>query len=339
MTVLAQTAIEHLNVLAYRYLPFDGYGRYAISIYQALVRAGVRIHPALLDTLDMPGWMLRETGLDFSRLSLAIAPPHELRNVPGRVWNLTMYESTGIPEGWAWHANTKAERLIVPSDWLVEVFEDAGVHIPIHVIHGGVDPEEFPLCAPPPRADCYTFLAFGDRGSRKGQDIAWSAFYQAFGDQPDVRLVIKARPCNLDWLDLSRTDRRVSVWREDVASLREVFQMVDCFVFPTRGEGWGLPPREAACMGLPVITTRWGGTAVDIDHWAIPIDTVSLVPSLLHGDWAWPDVDEVAAHMRWCYEHRDEAYQKGQQAAQWLRDHQTWAHSTRALLDLVEWYG
>ncbi len=325
-----------INVLAHRYIRVDGYGRYAISTIKALMHAGVDIYADTVWSLEMPGWMLRARGLDFSRLSLCIMPPHELHAVPGRQFLCSMYESTGLPSGWADHVNRKAERLIVPSEWLVDVFQEAGVKRPIHVVHGGVDPQEFPVVDTPPRDDVYTFLAFGDRGSRKGQDIAWAAFYEAFGDQPDVRLLIKARPCNLGWLDLTHSDRRIAVWREDVDSLAEVFQMADCFVFPTRGEGWGLPPREAACMGKPVITTRWSGTAVGIDHWAIPIERYQLVPSLLHGDWAMPDVSEVAAHMRWCYEHREAAQQKGLAAAQWLRDHQTWDHSARQMLDLLE---
>ncbi len=35
--------------------------------------------------------------------------------------------------------------------------------------------------------------------------------------------------------------------------LPSVYRTMDCFVLPTRGEGWGRPIVEAMAMGLPVI--------------------------------------------------------------------------------------
>jgi glycosyltransferase involved in cell wall biosynthesis len=327
-----------INVLAFKLLWFDGYGRYCLSTMKALTRAGVELRPGLVDDLDVPGWVQRLMGYDFSRTTLSVMPPHEMKCIPGRQFNLTMYESTRLPEGWAEHANVKAERLIVPCEWCANVFKDNGVQVPIDVVHGGVDPEEFPIVTAKPSDDTYTFMAFGDRGARKGSDLVWQAFYKAFPHTKDVRLVIKSRPHNYRMVDMAQSDRRVSLWREDTQSLSDVFTQADCFVFPTRGEGWGLPPREAACMGLPVITTRFSGTAVGIDHWAIPIDNYKMTTASIKGggQWAWPDVDEVASHMRWCYENRQEAKQKGLQAAQWLRDNQTWEHSAKNLIALLE---
>jgi glycosyltransferase involved in cell wall biosynthesis len=334
----------HINYLMYRMLPYDGYGRFGQSQIKALMRAGVDVYPDHVIALEAPGWMQRLKGLDFSRLTISLMPPHEMKALPSRQWLSTMYEGTGLPDDWGAHINQKAERVIVPSAWLIDVFRAHGVrkHIPIDVVPGGVEVDEFPLLTRPVPTDRpYTFLAFGDRGSRKGSDVAWQAFYRAFGDSQDVRLVIKTLAFGLADLCTAGGDRRVSVWRETTPSLADVFPLADCFVFPTRGEGWALPPREAACMGLPVICTRWSGAADGIDHWAIPIDTVTLVNSRLRGggQWAQPDVDEVAMHMRWCYEHREEARQKGHQAAAWLRDHQTWDHSARALIALLETWG
>jgi glycosyltransferase involved in cell wall biosynthesis len=342
-----------INYLMYRAITHDGYGRYALSQIKALARAGVDVYPEHVTALEAPGWMLRLKGLDFSRLTIALMPPHELKALPARQWLSTMYEGTGLPDDWARHVNEKAERVIVPCEWLVEVFRENGVlkRVPIDVVPGGVDPEEFPvLDFPVPDHRPYTFLSFGDRGSRKGSDLAWQAFYRAFGDCPDVRLVVKTLAGGLPELTTARIkddagnivgDPRISLWRETSDSLADVFSLVDCFVYPTRGEGWGLPPREAACMGLPVICTRYGGTAVGIDEWAVPINTLRPVHSRLRGggQWAEPDVEEVAHLMRWCYEHRDEAKQKGLQAARWLRANQTWAQSAQALIALLEMWG
>ncbi|GAX74412.1 hypothetical protein CEUSTIGMA_g1860.t1 [Chlamydomonas eustigma] len=39
------------------------------------------------------------------------------------------------------------------------------------------------------------------------------------------------------------------------------YRSADCYVIPSRGEGWGMPVTEAMSMGLPVIVTGWSGTA------------------------------------------------------------------------------
>lgn len=327
-----------MNVLAYKLIREDGYGRYAVSTIKGLLRAGLDVWPGTVDLLDFPGWIQRRMGFDSSRLTLSIMPPHHLVPIAGRQWNLSMYEALSLPEGWGAHVNEKVERLIVPAEFLVEVYRREGVRVPIHVVPGGVDAEEFPVLCRDARRDApYIFGAMGDRSPRKGDDVVWSAFYKAFGDDPDVRLVVKCRRGSKALIDLSTSDRRVSIWREDTPSLADVFAQMDCFVFPTKGEGWGLPPREAAAMGLPVICTAWSGTA-DCAAWAIPITTYRLHESQLigQGDWAVPDVDEVAGHMRWCYEHREEARARGLQAAAWLRQNQTWDHSAQKLVALFK---
>jgi glycosyltransferase involved in cell wall biosynthesis len=331
------------NYLHFRKWACDGYSYYAMSQIKALAQVGAKVYPGLLMELDeTPGWYNYLRGLDMTRLNVVLAPPHDLKAMPGRVFSSTMYESTRIPDDWATHVNTKAERLIVPCQWCADVFRDNGVTTPIHIIPGGVDPVEFPATGIPlPTNRPYTFLAFGDRGSRKGQDLVWEAFYNVFGDNPDVRLIVKTRQGGLPWLSTAKGDRRVTIWREDVPHMADVYAHVDCVVNPTKGEGWGLFPREAACTGKPVICTAIGGTLDGIEHWGIPIVNYKMVPAAIlgGGEWAMPDVEEVGTHMRWCYDHREEAWQKGQQAAVWLREHQTWQHSAQQLMTLIEEWG
>lgn len=338
-----------INWLQYRFLWFDGYGRYGMSLLRELVYAGVDVQASHVLNGELPGWIRRLTGMDFSRLTFNVMPPYEMQALPTRQWCLTMYEDSGVPDTFVQAANEMCERIIVPCDMNADAFRECGLRetTPISVIGGGVDVREFPLRAT--QEDNfdrpYVFLAHADRGLRKGWDIVHQAFYQAFGDNRDVRLVIKARPNFFETLGIvgiGKRDQRVSFWLEDVRSMADVFAQVDCFVFPSRGEGWGMPPREAACMGLPVIATRFGGLVDGIDNWAIPIETFTLRRSTLpteDGQWALSDVDEVAAHMKWCYDNREAAAAKGKAAASWLRENQSWEKSASRLLTLLEQYG
>ena len=334
--------MRSINWCNYRYYWYDGYGRYGLAFLRALVRSrAINIYPMIIEQInEVPGWLQRMAGLDFSRLTLSCMPPSSAPKVPGRQWLMTMYEADAIPDNWAEYCNWKSDLIIVPCEHNADVFKRAGVRKPIFVVNGGTCPEEFPLLPERQSDQPYTFLALGDRGSRKGMDIVWRAFWKAFGNNDGVRLVIKARPDSIKDLDLTNSDRRVSVWREDVKSMSQVYSHIDCFVFPSRGEGWGMPPREAAMMGLPVIATRYSGLEVGLDNWAIPVNNYTMKPAMLpiDGDWAWPDADEVAERMKWCYENQSESRRFGLQAAQWLRENQTWDHAAKQLLDLFDLY-
>lgn len=342
-----------LNWAAYNFHPYDGYGRYGMHLVRALNRLGVDVTPVVDAQLAVPGWLQRLGGLDFSRLTISCMPPYMLRNLPGPQWALTMTEGSRLPKGWADDLNEKVERVIVPCEWNADACRKSGVRVPVHVVHGGTCPAEFPAFRRNGRARTYTFLSLADRGARKGWVEVWQAFYRAFGtpaDTPDVRLLVKTRPHTNDLIDRMATasgrDPRVSFWQTDADHIGDVYAMADCFAIPSRSEGWGMPHREAAMMGLPVIVTRFAGLDDGhTDDWGIVVEKTApaTVPAAyddhMTGEWVKADVGELSERMRWCYEHPEDAALFGQAAAQWLRENQTWTHSAENLLDLIRRVG
>lgn len=326
------------NFLAYNYWQSDGYGRMAQRIVKALLKAGVNVRPDLTDVLDYPHWQQQAAGLDVGRDNLFLAPASRIRSLPGRVFAWTMYEATVLPEGWTDILNG-VHRVIVPCEWLREVMRENGVYVPaVSVVPGGIDPDECPLL-PRNTHRPFTFMLLADRYSRKGDDIGYMAFFKAFGRgasaNNDVRLIMKMR----DKIVTARHigDPRISIWQENVPNMADVYARADCYVFPTRGEGYGMPPREAAACGLPVIATRWSGTADNIDHWAIPIDNYEMEYSTLegHGEWARPDVDECAEHMRWVYDHQDAARALGERSSAWLKANETYDCAAAKIMQIM----
>lgn len=332
---LPLTALNWLNIF---FQKGDSFGTFGLGMVKALAQSGLTVHFSYREILEQAGWLLPMAGLDFSVPTISLGPAEDIQPIPGRQWGYAMYETTQIPDGWHKKINTNCERLLVPCEHNADVFRKGGVKIPIHVIHGGCDPAQFDILPKRPDNRPYTFLALGDAGSRKGSDIVWQAFWEAFSDQDDVRLLIKSRP-NYGYKMGVNSDPRVTIWHENVDSMASVYAQADCFVFPTCGEGWGLPPREAALCGLPVITTRWAGTAEGVEHWAIPLEDYMIQPSPLGGEWVKPLVDEVAMHMRWCYDNREKAREKGLKSAEWLRNNQTWAHAAKQLTELLQEVG
>jgi glycosyltransferase involved in cell wall biosynthesis len=342
-----------INLAAYNYAFHDGYGRYARYLVRWLTYLGAQVRPVLLQELNMlPGWMQRLAGLDFGYLTIACTPPYMFPVIPGRMWGVTMTEGTRLPSkphNWAALCNDRCERIIVPCEHNAEAFEKSGVKVPIHVIHGGTSPAEFPLLASAP-SNPYTFLALADRGARKGWVEVWQAFFAAFQGVDNVRLVIKTRGHTNDLIDMiagaTSKDPRVSFWISNAETMADVYAQIDCFAIPSKSEGWGMPHREAAMMGVPTIVTRYSGLDDGhTDDWAtIVLDDWELtsIPNSyaehVQGKWATVNVNSLAKAMRWCYDHPRAAKAKAIQGSQWLRQNQTWVHSTQALLGLIERY-
>lgn len=333
--------------------PNDGYGRWNMAFIRALKKLCVDVNPIDLRTYrKFPAWMKNDTGYDFKRVTISCSTGDEFREIPGRQWGFTMCEVDRVDPKWVNLINRHCERLLVPCQHNKIAFETSGVNVPVHIVPGGIDLDEFPFFRSNQEQD-YTFLVLGDRGVRKGLEIVWGAFHRAFGGdpkrfadgEPHVRLLIKVRPRFATSLSaLQNADSRVSVWCEEVPLMRNVYEKVNCFCIPSFGEGYGLPHREAAAMGIPVITTRWGGLDDHLDEWAIPINNFKLVrandPNYpKDAKWAYPDVNEVAEKMRWCFDNRKQAESEAFDKAVYLRTHQTWFDAACKLTELLRMYG
>jgi glycosyltransferase involved in cell wall biosynthesis len=325
---------------------YDGYARQSIRMIRSLIRQGIEITPvpvAMIDEfLSVPGWMRHLIPApDFNNLTISLLVGEKMLNLPGRQWGFTMYETTKVPKTWPKLINNSCERLFVPCKHNQEVFIKEGVKIPVDIIPLGIDPLEFPVVAPGSPNRPFTVLVLADRGERKGIETAWLAFFRAFPKEqyPDVQLLVKVRDTGQFPLkSTSFIDGRIRIWAEDAEHMADVYPAGDVFLFPAYGEGWGLPPREAAAMGVPVIAPRHTGMEDGIDSWATRvIETYSMQKARMPsgGEWYVPSIDETAEHLRWCYHHRDEARESGRQAAQWLRDNQTWDHAASRLAEIL----
>lgn len=339
----------NINFIAYTYDKHDGYGRHARYIVNGLRNRGVGVRVMPHDVIEATrGWDAdtREwAGYSLSGVTLSLLWPPHIRKIPGRQWVFTMWEDTRLPPQHVNTLNDAAERVLVPSPWCKTVFEKSGVIRPVHVVHEGIDPCEFPVLERERTDDTpFTFIALGDRGIRKGSHPVLMAFSALYGNREDVQLLIKTRDNGGVYGRVShafKDNPNIHLWSEDVDSMLTVYERADCMVIPSTGEGWGLPHREAAATGLPVIATNYSGLCVGIDQWGIPLNDYSLVESGMGdtpGKWAWLNYPyhELTEKMQWVEQNREDARFKGVRAAEWLREHQTWDHATDMLTEVLE---
>ena len=180
----------------------------------------------------------------------------------------------------------------------------------------------------------YKFLSHFKWEDRKGWDVLYEAYFSSFTPEDDVVLIVLTHiwfpgppethgdPTNhtlireiVHKLAKDRLNKKPEelphfivltsrMPEEDVAAL---YNSVDGFILPTRGEGWGLPPLQAMSMGVPTATTNWSGTVDFLNpevSFPIRIDGIAEIPKdsyygYVEGKkWALPSLEDTKRIMK-----------------------------------------
>lgn len=256
---------------------------------------------------------------------------------------MSMWETDRLPRAWAGCARL-ADAYIVPSQHSADIFR-AWITCPIEVVPFGTDSNLYVYHDRSHREDDseFLFLMAGMLHYRKGLEFALKAFREEFSNGEHVKLVLKTRKGFVDAGPEFTTlnDPRVEVINVDYQryEMAQLYHNADCFLAPSRGEGSGLTPRDAMATGLPTILTNWSGlTELADERYSYPIDVECLEPAPQDcssyqfnvtgggpiGNFAKPSVESLRAHMRYVYENRQLAYQKGKEASNWMKREFSW---------------
>lgn len=322
------------------------YGYSGIKLAQAFERLGG------VENLDvLPQTTVIEDGRDWTGPAWECAGPAVALMLPEWLPHIhspflvvyTMWEGRGLPARRVAAINEHARLCLVPSHWCAESFAASGVTTPIAVVGMGVDGADYPLLDRSDHAGRpYRFLWNGNWDARKGWDLTYQAFWKAFRGATDVELVLHFREIRPKEPRFSDANVRLVEGYVSQEELRGLLQEADCYVFPSRAEGWGLAPREAACTGLPALVTEYAGLAEDTRSWAFPVRVCREYESMFVGVdderflIAEPCVNDLEYLMRWCYEHRAAAALVGRDAARWLREHGSWDACARGIVEAVQ---
>lgn len=361
-----------------------GYATATREIALALFRSGVDVNlqpvPWGVTRVELPGptrdlldRFLASQGCFDGLLNISI-PPFFCRASIQPAVGLTMLEVDGLPSSWVACCN-RMDEVWVPSSFNAETFCRSGVIadkirvMPLGVDTGLFTPVGRKLAFTKLDTEMFIFLSVFEWIPRKGYDLLLTAYLQEFTAGDDVCLVLKNHS-NSDYdpdgtaiagtiyeiaAQHSKPGRRapeIALLPEvlPIVQMPELYRMADCFVLPTRGEGWNLPALEALACGLPVITTAWSAHLDWLNQdnaFLIEVESLEAVPSLgTNNDdvyrghrWARPSIEHLRYLMRWVYEHRSEARERAARARAAIESDLSWDVSAgrmhRRLQDLL----
>ena len=160
------------------------------------------------------------------------------------------------------------------------------------------------------------------------------AYTRAFPEPGPTRLVIKTingdkHPTELErvrWAARDRTD--IDLWDRYLTAEHKGAMIAHCdgYVSLHRSEGIGLTIAEAMARARPVIATHYSGNVDFMDAavtFAVPWTPAPVPPGAgpyrTGAEWADPDIEVAADHLRWIASNRDEARARGEAAREHLR--------------------
>ena len=232
-----------------------------------------------------------------------------------------VFESTLIPEiinstlreaQWVW----------VPSHWGRDTLLTNGIDAhKIDIVPEGVDPNQFQPCDIQTQ-EPFRFLTLGKAERRKSLAETMLAFSQVFGSDTTVELVVKTdhffhpeakRQALTELADRIGGRIRIEWGAWSTEHIRDLYHACHVFVFPSKGEGWGLPLIEALASGMPAVTTVYSAqrdflddcasSVIPVEYDMAPVDCEEYrlfyqLQGQPMGEWAQPRVASIGEGMR-----------------------------------------
>lgn len=203
---------------------------------------------------------------------------------------------------------------------------------------------------------------------RKSHERLFKAFAKFQKGKPDVALWLHCDPRDPQGYNLQAMAQRFKInpiftrmhsfkWGIGDMQLNEIYNIFDCHILSTTGEGFGLPIIEAASAGLPQILVDYTtsrellGEEVnvfnpDLYQDVLPANThtkqgilvppITLVDGSFEVERAIPSINGLTDAMEYMYANRAEAKQMGRRARMFAAEGYDWGPITKQWEDLFE---
>jgi glycosyltransferase involved in cell wall biosynthesis len=225
----------------------------------------------------------------------------------------TGVDTTGEAGNFVTNGN-KADFFLTPSNISKNRIKNMGITKPIFVVPHGIDPKIFNY-TPRIKGDKFKFLYIGECSDRKGIFHTLEAFINLFKNNNNVELHIKS---NSDMLFYNSQDVKNIIEKHNNIfwhisddghdKVMDLYRNCHAYVYPSRGDSFGMTLLEAIACGLPTISTSEPGATELIRGKYYNVSTKSI-PVKNHpwflGNWGEPNLKDLIKHMKHIYDNYD----------------------------------
>lgn len=245
------------------------------------------------------------------------------------------WETNKLPSSWISYLND-CDEVWTTSEWAKQVFIQSGVEVPVYNFNLGVDTEIFNINRNLSFKNPFTFMHIGSPSTRKNSQLAFDAFQKLFKNDDRYRFIIKSTGepdvrKRLAGGEISAVYGAPGTTVVDAIlsdfDLSRLMDQVNCFVYPTRGEGWGMAPFQAMAKGIPTICTNQT-SCTEFAHLSVPLEAELSSDNLFGiyqtGAWANPKIDDVCDRMLYVVNNYQECLQKSLDSANYIHANYSW---------------
>ena len=262
----------------------------------------------------------------------------------------SMFESDSVPELWVKILNEYYDIVVVPDIFLVSVYKNAGVKIPIFVIPLGILIEDL-LNVPLKNKvnDVFTFGMSAGFWKRKNHIKLLKSFNKEFGNDPKFKLKLHGRfgPYKnevekaVKEFNLNNVEFNCNSF--SVKDYNKFMEEIDCYVFPSMGEGFSVTPRETMALGKPcIVTNNTSHQTICNSGYVIPLISNKKTPAVYEvfgnktiGNFYDCNVDDLSKLMKNVVNNYDKYLQQAQYGREWVKQY-LWSELQPIYLNLFK---
>ena len=177
-----------------------------------------------------------------------------------KLWYVSEWEFERVPIEWILNFRTLADKIIVPSLWLKNIYIKSGLHPnKINVIPNGYNPNIFFQSERKFKEQPLRFLWIGCTQYRKGLDLLIKS-WESCMKHTNSELIIKDNPHIYGKKNINYTCKNIKIIQESLSEkqMGDLYRLCDIYICTSRGEAFCMPICEALACGLSVICPMYG---------------------------------------------------------------------------------